>query len=58
MEKVEKKVGVKKIIIVVLIIISISFYVVKCGLCSEDFNRDAGQYAETEMLNPHPDDYA
>ncbi|MBO1223387.1 MAG: hypothetical protein JYX80_03055 [Candidatus Scalindua sediminis] len=57
MEKVEKKVSVKKIIIVVLII-SISFYVVKCGLCSEDFNRDAGQNAETEMLPPPPDDYA
>ena len=57
MEKVENKVGVKKIIMVVLII-SISFYVVKCGLCSEDFNRDAGQNAETEMLPPPPVDYA
>ncbi len=57
MEKVVKRVDFVKIIILILAI-GIFFYFVKCGLCSEDFNRGAGRFNETEMLPPPPDDYA
>ncbi len=53
MEKIEKRVSVKKIAILVLIT-GISFCVVKSDLCSEDFNMEA----EMEMLPLPPDDYA
>jgi plastocyanin len=57
MEKVRKKIRIKKITILVLII-GISFWVGKRGLCSEGFNWNVEHYDETEMLPPPPDDYA
>ncbi len=57
MEKIEKTTSVKKIAILVLII-GISFCVVKSGLCSEDFNMEAEHQTEIEMLPLPPDDYA
>lgn len=54
MEKIEKKVGVKKIAI---LIVGIFFCIAENGLCEEYFN-DVTNHDEIEMLPPPPDDYA
>ncbi|MFQ5965644.1 MAG: carboxypeptidase regulatory-like domain-containing protein [Candidatus Scalinduaceae bacterium] len=57
MVKVETAKNVLRIIVTTLII-SVSFYITKFGLCSEEFNRNAEHFGGKETPISPPDDYA